>query len=462
MLRFGTDGVRGVANTELTAELALALGRAAARVLRSPDFLIGRDTRLSGPMLQASMSAGIAGEGVDVVDVGVLPTPAVAWLSSVRGVPGAVVSASHNPFSDNGIKIFAPGGLKLPRSTEDSIEEELERFFADGAPAGRAGPAGFALDRPTGDRVGRLGQDVEARHLYVEHLSKVLGGRELGGLSVVVDCANGAASEVAPEALARLGAQVRAIACEPDGTNINHRCGSTHPEALSAEVVARGADVGLALDGDADRLVAVDHSGAVASGDELLALFATDLLRRDELAGNTVVVTVMSNLGLRRAMSGQGITLLETPVGDRHVLEALEERDLVLGGEQSGHIVFRKLATTGDGILTGLLLLDLVNRSGRRLADLVAGAMKRIPQVLVNVPVPDPRGAVESQQVREELLEVEKALEGEGRVLLRVSGTEPVVRVMVEATEESTARSAVDRLCKAVELAGAASAATAP
>jgi len=452
VLRFGTDGVRGVANSELGVEFVLALGRAAARVLPASHFVIGRDTRLSGPMLQAAMSAGIASEGLDVVDVGVLPTPAVAWLSSVRGVPGVVVSASHNPFSDNGIKIFAPGGLKLPASTEDSIEEELERFLSERS----------SLDRPIAAGIGRLSSDLEAPRLYVEHLKKVLEGRDLEGLHVVVDCANGAASRVAPDAIAGLGAQVGAIACEPDGTNINESCGSTHPETLAGEVIARGADAGLALDGDADRLMAVDDNGAVASGDELLALFATDLLRRGELAGNTVVVTVMSNLGLRRALAEQDIGLLETPVGDRHVLEALDHGGLALGGEQSGHIVFRNLATTGDGILTGLLLLDLVHRSGSRLADLVAGAMIRVPQVLANVSVPDPRRVVDAPEVREALSAVERALGENGRVLLRVSGTEPLVRVMVEATDEATARAAAQQLCRTVETAGAASAVPAP
>jgi phosphoglucosamine mutase len=391
------------------------------------------------------MSAGLASEGVDVVDVGVLPTPGVAWLSAVRGVPAAVVSASHNPFDDNGIKIFAPGGLKVPSSTEAAIEEELEKFLED--------PEVF--ERPTGAGVGCLRREPEATQEYVDHVVGVLEGRDLAGLHVVVDCANGAASSVAPAALRSVGAQVHAIACEPDGTNINDGCGSTHPEALAAEVVARRAEVGLALDGDADRLLPVDHTGAVATGDEMLALFASDLARRGKLAGDTVVVTVMSNLGFHRAMAERGIAVLETPVGDRHILEALDYGDLALGGEQSGHVVFRELATTGDGVLTALLLLDLVHRSGRPLADLVSGAMRRVPQVLVNVAVADPHSAVAADEVRETLSAVEESLGGKGRVLLRVSGTEPLVRVMVEATEEQAARVAVERLCHAVEKAAA-------
>jgi len=451
-LRFGTDGVRGVANAELGAELVVALGRAAARVLDAECFLVGRDTRLSGPMLQAAMSAGLASEGVDVVDVGMLPTPAVAWLSAARGAPGVVVSASHNPYSDNGIKIFAAGGLKLPASTEAAIEKELARCLE--------GPG--ALERPTRTGIGRLHHEPAASETYVDHLIEVLEGRDLSGLHVVVDCANGAASSVAPLALGRAGAKVTAIFSEPDGTNINEGCGSTHPDALASEVKARGADVGLALDGDADRLVAIDHEGAVAGGDELIALFASDLSERGKLAGNGVVVTVMSNLGLRRALEKRGIGVLETPVGDRHVLEALDDAHFVLGGEQSGHIVFRELATTGDGVMTGLLLVDLVRRSGRTLAGLVSEAMSRVPQVLANVSVADPRAAVAAAEVREALSAVEESLGDLGRVLLRPSGTEPLVRVMVEATEEDAARRAVERLCDAVHRAGAAPSTVAP
>ena len=443
-VRFGTDGIRGVANAELGAELVMALGRAAARALPAQCFLVGRDTRRSGPLLQAALSAGMASEGADVVDLGVLPTPGVAWLSARRGVPAAMVSASHNPFADNGVKLFAAGGLKLPDAAEAAIEEELDRVLA---------ASGRAPRPPVGHGVGRLWAEPDAAQGYVDHLVGVLDGRDLSGLRVVVDCAQGAASAVAPEVLARLGADVRAIACDPDGTNINDGCGSTHPEMLAAEVVASGADLGLALDGDADRLIAVDHTGVPATGDELLALFATDLAGRGNLAGNTVVVTVMTNLGFRLAMAERGITVRETAVGDRYVLEALDGDGLTLGGEQSGHIVFRRLATTGDGVLTGILLADLVRRLGTPLAELARASMTRLPQVLVNVAVARPSEAVAAPAVQAELAAVEAGLGDRGRVVLRASGTEPLVRVMVEAEDESVARAATARLCAVVETA---------
>jgi len=443
-VRFGTDGIRGVANAELGAELVLALGRATARALPARSFLVARDTRQSGPLLQAALSAGLASEGADVVDLGVLPTPGVAWHCATRHLPGAVISASHNPFTDNGVKLFATGGLKLPDAAEAAVEEELDRVLA----ADVRGPR-----PPTGHAVGRLSADPDAADGYVEHLVSVLAGGSLDGMKVVVDCANGAASSIAPIVLQRLGADVTAIAHQPDGTNINDGCGSTHPELVGAEVLARGADIGLALDGDADRLVAVDHTGAATTGDELLALFATDLAGRGRLAGNTVVVTVMSNLGLRLAMADQRIAVRETPVGDRYVLEALDADGLTLGGEQSGHLVFRELATTGDGVLTAVLLLDLIRRTGRPLADLAREAMRRLPQVLVNVPAPDPGSVVENEAVQAEVAAVRLELGQQGRVLLRPSGTEPLVRVMVEAADEVVAHTVVDRLCVVVERA---------
>jgi phosphoglucosamine mutase len=443
-VRFGTDGIRGVANAGLGAELVLALGRATARALPARSFLVARDTRQSGPLLQAALSAGLASEGADVVDLGVLPTPGVAWHCATRHLPGAVISASHNPFTDNGVKLFATGGLKLPDAAEAAVEEELDRVLA----ADVRGPR-----PPTGHAVGRLSADPDAADGYVEHLVSVLEGGSLDGMKVVVDCANGAASSIAPIVLQRLGADVTAIAHQPDGTNINDGCGSTHPELVGAEVLARGADIGLALDGDADRLVAVDHTGAATTGDELLALFATDLAGRGRLAGNTVVVTVMSNLGLRLAMADQRIAVRETPVGDRYVLEALDADGLTLGGEQSGHLVFRELATTGDGVLTAVLLLDLIRRTGRPLADLAREAMRRLPQVLVNVPAPDPGSVVENEAVQAEVAAVRLELGQQGRVLLRPSGTEPLVRVMVEAADEVVAHTVVDRLCVVVERA---------
>jgi phosphoglucosamine mutase len=449
-VRFGTDGIRGVANAELGVELVLALGRATARVLPAATFVIGRDTRRSGSLLQAALSAGLASEGADVVDLGVLPTPGVAWVSASRGVPAAVVSASHNPYDDNGVKLFAAGGLKLPDALEEDIEAELE-----GIVNGRARPVRL----PTGRAVGALGPDPGAADDYAEHLSSLVGG-DLSGLGVVVDCANGSACRVAPAVLRRLGAKVDAIFDEPDGTNINAGCGSTSPEALAARVVSTGAAVGLALDGDGDRLIAVDHTGAPVDGDQLMAMFALDLAARGQLAGNTVVATVMSNLGLHLAMAEHGIAVRETPVGDRYVLEALEADGLSLGGEQSGHIVFRQLSTTGDGVLTGALLLDLLRRSGRTLAELAASSMTKLPQVLRNVAVPDPAAAVDSAPVQEALASVRAELGQRGRVVLRASGTEPVVRVMVEAPEQDAAVSCARRLCAAV--AGADTVGAAP
>lgn len=424
--------MRGVANVELTAELATAIGRSSARVLRAPAFVVGRDTRRSGPMLQAALSAGMAAEGADVYDLGVLPTAGVAFCAERRALPAAMVSASHNPYRDNGIKLFDATGTKLSPDVEARVE------------AGLDGGAG------TGS-VGSISPDHEAVGVYEDHLVGALDGRRLDGLTVVVDCANGAASAVAPRVLARLGATVHAVCSEPDGTNINAACGSTHPARLQAEVTAARADLGLALDGDADRLLAVDHTGTVLDGDVLLAIFAIDLEARGELTGDAVVVTVMSNLGFRMAMHRRGIAVRETPVGDRQVLVALDAEGLALGGEQSGHIVFRRRATTGDGVLTGILLADAVVRSGGPLAALAAGLVERVPQVLVNVAVPEPSRLAGASQVWDAVAEVEAELGETGRVLLRPSGTEPLVRVMVEAPSPEVAADAAGRLSKAVE-----------
>lgn len=438
---FGTDGVRGVANSELTAELALALGKATARVLLAPTFVVGRDTRRSGSFLQAALSAGLASEGVDVIDLGILPTPGVAYLAEQRGTAAAMVSASHNPYWDNGIKLFSAAGTKLTVDVEEQIERDMD--------AGPAGPG------PTGLGVGRISSDPHGVDSYRVHLAGSIGGRRLDGLKVVLDSANGAASEVAAGVFASLGAEVTSTSCEPDGSNINDNCGSTHPEALAAAVVRSGADLGLAFDGDADRLVAVDHTGAIADGDAMLALFALDLAARGELPGNAVVVTVMTNLGFRLAMAERGIAVRETPVGDRHVMAALDAEGLALGGEQSGHIVFRRLATTGDGVLTGLALADLIIRAGRPLAELSAGLLERVPQVLVNVAVADPGRLATAGEVWAEVEAVEAELGATGRVLLRPSGTEPLVRVMVEAVSEEQAAECAHRLsCVVVEALG--------
>jgi phosphoglucosamine mutase len=435
--RFGTDGVRGVANVELTPELVLALGRAIARTISAETFLIGRDTRRSGLMLQAALSAGLASEGAGVVDVGVLPTPALAWLSATRDAPAIVISASHNPFADNGIKLFAAGGAKLGADTESAIEDELERILDPSI----KGPRSLE-----GHGVGSLATESGLGESYVEHLGTLLEGRSLDGVRLVVDSANGAASELAASVFERLGAEVVAIGCDPDGTNINAGCGSTSTETLASAVVEHEADLGLALDGDADRLLAVDGNGVPANGDELLALFALDLAERGQLAGNTVVVTVMTNLGFRLAMEQRGILVKETAVGDRYVLAALDQDGFALGGEQSGHIIFRRLATTGDGLLSGLILADLVTRAGKPLAELLDGLVTRVPQVLVNVPVPNTELLDGAEAVWSAVAEEEAKLGDAGRVLLRPSGTEPLVRVMVEADGDGVAEEIAQRL----------------
>lgn len=431
-IAFGTDGIRGVANVELTPELALALGRAAVGVLGGTRWLVGTDTRQSGPMLVAALSAGLAAAGAGVWDLGVAPTPAVAYLASRLDVPAAVVSASHNPYTDNGIKLLAAGGRKLPDSMEAAIAAAI--------PAPPPGPA----------RAGPIERYPEPLTDYVHHVAGALDGRRLDGMRIIVDCANGAAHLTAPAVLRALGAEVTVLFADPDGTNINAGCGSTHPAVLQDAVVAAGADAGLALDGDADRVLAVDERGGLVDGDRMIVLCAADLHARGLLRNEGVAVTVMSNLGLRRALAGLGVAVVETGVGDRYVLEALDTHDLSLGGEQSGHVVFRDWATTGDGILTGVMLLDVVRRAGRSLAELAAGAMTRFPQVLRNVPVADRDGLAGAERVWAEVAAVEGELGDQGRVLLRPSGTEPLIRVMVEAPTEDQAGGAAARIAAAV------------
>ncbi len=426
-MKFGTDGVRGVANSELTAEFALRLGRAAARVLgRSgsvTDVVIGGDTRISTAMLEAALSAGFAAEGVDVCRLGVVPTPAVAFAAQRTRAMGAMVSASHNPYKDNGIKLFAAGGIKLADDLETAIERELDAMQP---PIGQ--PGRILLPNPAvPDRVrnGGVGE-------YVDHVVSIAQGRTAPSLRVVVDAANGAAFELVRPVFERLGADVVVIGDRPDGTNINDACGATFPAAVAEAVLAHGADVGIALDGDADRLIAVDHTGRVVDGDHIIAIAALDLASRGALANDTVVVTTMTNLGFHHAMRAAGIGVVTTDVGDRYVLEALADGGHVLGGEQSGHVIFANHATTGDGMLTGVALLDIVARSERSLADLATSAMTSLPQVLVNVEVaervPDVAALLAADVAR-----LETQLAGSGRVLLRPSGTEPLVRVMVEA-----------------------------
>jgi phosphoglucosamine mutase len=431
VLKFGTDGVRGVALTELTPELVRALGRAAASTLGPARCAIARDTRESGPVLEAALAEGLAAGGVDVVLLGVAPTPAAAWLSAADGVMGAVISASHNPYGDNGVKLFVPGGRKLTDPEEDSLEAELHRLVEGGAPA----PAepGAISDDPSG--VGRWEASVVAS----------IGGRRLDGLRVVVDAAHGAATAAAPAILTALGAEVEVLHAAPDGRNINAGCGSTHPDDLQATVVARGADAGIALDGDADRALAVDGRGRLVDGDQIMAITAVDRHGRGALAGDAVVVTVMTNLGFHLGMAAHGIEVVQVPVGDRHVLAALAERGLSLGGEQSGHLVFADLATTGDGLLTAVQLLDVVAHTGRPLAELADEAMTRLPQVLRNVVVHRP-GAEVVAELDRAVVAAAAELGEQGRVLLRPSGTEKLVRVMVEAPTQEQAEAVAERL----------------
>lgn len=443
MLKFGTDGVRGVANLDLTPELVLALGRAAARVLPAWRFVVGRDTRRSGPLLEAALVAGLTAEGAEVSLLGVAPTPAVAWVAATEGIAGAVISASHNPFEDNGVKIFGPGGVKLGDEAEGALEAELHALL-------RHEVVGEAR---TGDAVGTVEVADERVAHWAKAVQGTIGGRRLAGLRVVVDGANGAASTVGPASLRDLGAMVDVIHAEPDGTNINAGCGSTHPADLQRAVVAAGADAGVAFDGDADRVLLVDAAGEVVDGDQIIAIAAIDRHERGELPGDAVVITVMTNLGFRLGMEARGIDVVEVPVGDRQVLEALASHRLGLGGEQSGHVIFPDLATTGDGLLTAVQLLDVVQRSGRPLSALAAEAMTRLPQVLRNVRVERPRGDL-SAQLAHLVAAAEAELGDHGRVLIRASGTEPVVRVMVEAPTVTQAEQVADRLAAAVGALG--------
>jgi phosphoglucosamine mutase len=437
---FGTDGVRGLANGDLTPELALAVAGAAARVLvahdasHRPVAVVGRDPRASGEMLEAAVVAGLTSAGADVLLVGVLPTPAVAFLTASYGADvGVVLSASHNPMPDNGIKLFAAGGLKLP----DEIEAEIEADVENGTDT-----------RPIGAAIGRLRRADDALERYGAHL---LGAQptRLDGLHVVVDCANGAASAVAPEIYRGAGAQVTTIAAAPDGLNINDGVGSTHLEGLMAAVVESGADLGIAHDGDADRCLAIDATGAVVDGDQLLAICALALKQDGNLRDDTVVATVMSNLGFHHAMRDAGVEVLTTAVGDRYVLEALRAKDLSLGGEQSGHIVFADAATTGDGLLTALHLMARVVSTGRPLSDLAA-VVHRLPQTLVNVTVGDRDAVAVSPEVAAAVRVAEAELGDDGRVLLRPSGTEQLVRVMVEAETQERADEVAQRLAAVV------------
>ena len=441
---FGTDGVRGVANTDLTAELALDLSVAAAHILgeagafggRRPLAVVGRDPRASGEFLEAAVVAGLASAGVDVVRLGVVPTPAVAYLvGDMEADLGVMISASHNPMPDNGIKFFSKGGVKLDDYLEDAIEARMGEHW----------------ERPTGAAVGRIRTDLGAIEAYVAHLVASLGSEgSLQGLKVVIDAANGAASMSALEAFAAQGAQVVPIHAEPDGININDGCGSTHMGDLQVRVVEEGADLGIALDGDADRCLVVDHEGNLVDGDQILAILAVALKEDHRLFSDTLVATVMSNLGLTNAMREHGIRVDHTKVGDRYVLESMNANGFALGGEQSGHVIISEFANTGDGTLTGLHLAARMMATGKTMKEL-ASVMTILPQAMINVRGVDKLRAGIDAEVQAAVSSVARQLGDNGRVLLRPSGTEPVVRVMVEAPTDEEAKAHAEFLAEKVK-----------
>ena len=435
MLEFGTDGVRGRANSELSVEFALRLGQSVARTVSGSTFVVGRDTRASGSMLQAAFAAGLCSRGASVLDVGVIPSPGVAYLCSRLGLPGAVISASHNPYFDNGIKVLGPAGTKLSPDAEAAIE------------------AGIAVD--DGDADETVGTITDSRRLgedYFGHLARIgLVGR-LDGMKIVVDTGNGAASSFARRVYSGYGATVVVINDTPDGTNINLNAGSTHLDAVIEAVRKEGADLGLAFDGDADRVLAVDEKGAVVDGDFIMAILAEFLEGRGLLANRAIAVTVMSNLGLRLSLEERGIGLIQTDVGDRNVFEAMRSHGLSLGGEQSGHIILSDIAGTGDGMLTGLILAGAIRSAGLPASLMAGAAMQRFPQVLKNVPCGgDARSVMEAAPVAEAIGRTRDTLGAQGRVLVRPSGTEPVIRVMVEARDEGRARNLADAIASAIE-----------
>ena len=445
---FGTDGVRGLANRELTADIVVRLSQSAALVLtkgrhaeelkaegRRPMAVMARDPRISGEFLGAAVAAGLASSGIDVYDAGVIPTPAAAYLVREGGFDfGVMVSASHNPAPDNGIKFFSYGGTKLP----DEVEDRIEAMMHEPALA------------PTGGDVGRIQRFADAEDRYLLHLLQTLEG-DLAGLNVVLDCAHGAASAIAPRAFADAGATVTVIGDEPDGLNINDGFGSTHLEKLQAKVMEVGADFGIAHDGDADRALAVDHAGRIIDGDRIMAILALSMKEQGTLVGDTLVTTVMSNMGLRKAMEEHNITVRETAVGDRYVLEELERTGARLGGEQSGHVILTDHSTTGDGILTGLQLAKEVLRTGRTLAEL-ADQIEIFPQVLRNVPGVDRSALADNDVVQSAIGDASRELGDSGRVMVRASGTEALIRVMVEASDQATAERIADQVADVISV----------
>ena len=437
---FGTDGVRGSANKDLTPELVFALGKSASLVIAQQhgkgraSAVVGRDPRASGEMLEAALIAGLATVGVDVLKVGVLPTPAIAYLTQYyKADLGIVLSASHNVFSDNGVKFFSKDGKKLPDEVEDEIEKNLDT----------------KVPHPTGSEVGRVKEMADAYEAYVSHLLETINLGALKGLKIVVDCANGAASEVAPDVYHRAGAEVIAIHNSPNGLNINENCGSTHMQSLIETVKKEKADLGIAHDGDADRCLAVDELGNIIDGDHILALLAKDFKDNSKLSSQTVVSTVMANLGFKFAMKEQAISIIETQVGDRYVLEAMEEKNFVLGGEQSGHVIMRNYSTTGDGLLTALHLMNAVTNQKKPLSEL-SKIVKKYPQILINVSNVD-RGKIGNEKLQNAVKEAEKQLGNKGRILLRPSGTEELIRVMVEAETQNTADSIAKQIAEVVK-----------
>ena len=438
MLRFGTDGVRGVALTELTEQYVVDLGCAAASVLSLKHVVIGRDTRESGLVLQTALARGFAAGGATVELLGVTPTPAIAYAAAQRGCAGAAVTASHNPYADNGVKIFGIGGIKLTDDQERMIESAMAESGAKSTDA-----------QSSVESVAAITDSVAAINDYRNSIESLVPSRAFADIRIVVDCANGAMSDVAPYVLAQLGATVIAIHCEPNGKNINAECGATYPKIIGEAVRLHQAAIGLAFDGDGDRVIGVDHVGNIVDGDHLLALAAIDMHERKVLDGSGVVVTVMTNAGFHEAMAKHGISVVTTPVGDRSVLIALDENNYSLGGEQSGHIIYRKDATTGDGLLAGVRLVDLVRRKNVTLQKLAQDAMTSLPQVLINVRVESVASDL-ATQFAQEIAAAERDLNGVGRVLLRASGTEPLVRVMVEAQFEETANSVAQRLAASV------------
>jgi phosphoglucosamine mutase len=428
MLRFGTDGVRGVAFTELTEQYVAELGLVAARELGVTKVLVGRDTRESGKQLEIALANGLLAGGVSVELLGVAPTPAIAFLAAKRGCASVAITASHNPYLDNGVKLFANGGVKLSDAQQDAIESHMT--------GSATVPAASAT------QVDLLGE-------YASHIVGLFPVLAFANIRVVLDCANGAMSDVAPEVFARLGATVIVLNDRPNGENINEGCGATHPEVVSEAVRLHKADLGLAFDGDGDRVIAVDHIGDVVDGDHLIALAAIDFHKRGKLKSNSVAVTVMTNAGFHQAMTKAGINVITTPVGDRNILVAFDEHGVVLGGEQSGHIIYRDFATTGDGLLAGAMLVDLVRREAKPLATLARNAMTSLPQTLINIRFPQ---VVKNpaEDLATEIADATKRLDGIGRVLLRASGTEPVVRVMVEAASQETADAVAQGLAEVV------------